>query len=87
MAERGGDFSNSLNTVGAVIPIIDPTTGAHFPGNRIPASRIDPTGLAILNMFLKPNGYVNPAPGQQYTANFLASATPSYRKSDTHSAG
>jgi hypothetical protein len=82
-AERAGDFSNSLNSVGRLIPIIDPLTGSPFPGNKIPASRIDPTGRALLNMFQKPNGYVNPAPGQQYTANFLASATPSFDKSDS----
>jgi hypothetical protein len=29
------------------------------------------------------NGYVNPAPGHQLTANFLASPTPYYRRSDT----
>jgi hypothetical protein len=73
--ERNGDFSNSLSSVGKLIPIIDPNTGAQFPGNVIPKSRIDPTGQAILNLFALPNGYVNPAPGQQYSANFLASAT------------
>jgi hypothetical protein len=82
-AERAGDFSNSLNSVGALIRIIDPTTGKQFPGNKIPTSRIDPKGQAFLNVFLKPNGYVNPAPGQQYTSNFIASVTPSYRKSDS----
>jgi hypothetical protein len=81
-AERSGDFSNSVNSLGKLIPIIDPNTGAQFPGNLIPKNRIDPTGQAYLNLFLKPNGYVNPAPGQQYTANFLASATPFYRRRD-----
>lgn len=81
-AERNGDFSKSLNSVGKLIPIIDPQTGAAFPGNIIPKNRIDPTGQAFLNLFQKPNGYVNPAPGQQFTANFLASATPYYRRRD-----
>jgi hypothetical protein len=80
--ERGGDFSQSRNSVGAVIPIIDPQTGQQFPGNLIPANRIDPTGQAILNLFMKPNGYVNPAPGQQFSANFLASATPFRHRRD-----
>lgn len=82
VAERTGDFSNSLNSQGRVIPIIDPNTGVAFPGNKIPAGRIDPTGLAILNLFQKPNGYVNPAPGQQFTSNFLASGTPAYKRRD-----
>lgn len=81
-AERTGDFSKSFNSLGKLIPIIDPNTGAQFPGNIIPKNRIDATGQAYLNMFMKPNGYVNPAPGQQYTANFLASATPFYRRRD-----
>ena len=80
--ERSGDFSKSLNSVGRLIPIIDPTTGTQFVGNIIPKDRIDPTGQAILNLFAKPNGYVNPAPGQQYTANFIASATPYYHRRD-----
>lgn len=82
LAERGGDFSASLNSVGKLIPVIDPQTGSTFPGNVIPKSRIDPAGAAILNLFDKPNGYVNPAPGQQFTANYLASATPYYRRRD-----
>jgi hypothetical protein len=82
VAERSGDFSNSRNAAGAVIPIIDPNTGMPFTGNVIPPSRIDPTGQAMLNLFQKPNGYVNPAPGQQFTANYLASATPSYVRRD-----
>jgi hypothetical protein len=81
-AERSGDFSNSLNAAGRLIPIIDPTTGAQFSGNVIPKNRIDPTGQGILNLFLMPNGYVNPAPGQQYTTNFKASATPFFHRRD-----
>ena len=33
----------------------DPTTGVAFPGNIVPASRIDPNGLALLNVFPLPN--------------------------------
>jgi hypothetical protein len=82
VAERAGDFSDSRNAAGSVITIKDPTTGAPFAGNQIPLNRIDATGQKFLNLFLKPNGYVNPAPGQRYTANFLASATPYYRRRD-----
>jgi len=49
--ERAGDFSESRQNNGALITITDPATGAPFPGNRIPAARFDPTGLAMLNYF------------------------------------
>jgi outer membrane receptor protein involved in Fe transport len=44
-AMRNGDFS------GANFTITDPTTGEPFPGNVIPAGRIDPTAQAILNYY------------------------------------
>jgi len=40
--ERGGDFSQSLQNNGSLIVITDPSTGAPFPGNKIPAARITP---------------------------------------------
>lgn len=76
--ERAGNFSQSLNSIGALIPITDPATGKPFPGNMIPSNRIDPTGLAMLNLFPMPNGYVNPAPGQQYTANLVDNDSTGY---------
>ena len=53
--ERNGDFSQSRQNNGSLITITDPTTGAPFPGNMIPANRIDPTGQAMLNFFPLPN--------------------------------
>src|SRR3954451_10192901 len=53
--ERGGDFSQSRQNNGTVLPITDPATGAPFPGNIIPKDRIDPVGLAFLNYFPTPN--------------------------------
>lgn len=53
--ERAGDFSDTRTTAGALIPITDPTTGAPFPGNRIPATRISPAGLAFMNLFPLPD--------------------------------
>jgi hypothetical protein len=50
-ANLAGDFSALLsasspaNPQGKVIPIIDPTTSQPFPGNIIPANRLDPAGL------------------------------------------
>jgi len=53
--ERAGDFSQTVTTQGVLIPITDPTTGAPFPGNRIPSDRISRAGLAMLNLFPLPD--------------------------------
>jgi hypothetical protein len=53
--ERLGDFSRSVDVNGAPINITDPTNGQRFPGNLIPASRVDQNGLVLLNFFPKPN--------------------------------
>ncbi|MBO0799696.1 MAG: TonB-dependent receptor plug domain-containing protein, partial [Blastocatellia bacterium] len=50
-AEVSGNFSNSRDGNGNLIPIIDPTTGQPFPGNIIPQNRIDPNGQRILQYF------------------------------------
>ena len=44
-AMRAGDFS------GASFVIRDPQTGQPFPGNRIPANRLDPAAQNIIGMF------------------------------------
>ena len=54
-AERTGDFSNSRTPAGALIVITDPATGQPFPGNRIPADRMDPRSMALINMLPMPN--------------------------------
>lgn len=59
--ERQGNFSDSRDQNGALIPIWDPTNNrAPFPGNVIPANRIDRNGQALLNIFPMPNA-VDPA--------------------------
>src|SRR5205807_3475709 len=50
-----GDFSQSVNQNGSPIVVSDPTTHQSFPGNKIPASRIDPNGQVLLNFFPSPN--------------------------------
>jgi len=50
-AERQGDFSGPLTSG---LPH-DPFTGLPFPGNKIPANRLSPAGLAILRVFPDPN--------------------------------
>jgi hypothetical protein len=46
--ERQGDFSQSVDQQGRPIVIRDPVANAAFPGNVIPANRLDPT---VLNIF------------------------------------
>ena len=53
--ERNGDFSQSLDSSGRLVVIRDPLTGQPFPGNIIPANRIDPNGRALLNVLPLPN--------------------------------
>lgn len=49
--ERAGDFSQTFDTNNRLIPIRDPQTGQPFPGNIIPAFRINRGGQALLNVF------------------------------------
>lgn len=53
--ERAGDFSQTVTTTGAQVPIYDPATGQQFPGNKIPASMISRAGQAMLNLFPLPD--------------------------------
>ena len=53
--ERQGDFSQTLTVGGKLIPIIDPSTGQQFPGNKIPSARINSNTQALLNIYPLPN--------------------------------
>ncbi|MBI3696850.1 MAG: carboxypeptidase regulatory-like domain-containing protein, partial [Acidobacteria bacterium] len=75
--QRNGDFSQSLNTQGGLRTIYDPyttqtngnvVTRQPFPGNIIPASRIDPTSKKILADVWKANA---PGTGPTGVNNFL----------------
>lgn len=52
-AQLGGDFSAWLNPGGSLKPrtVKDPETGKPFPGNIIPAERLNRNALAYLNLF------------------------------------
>ncbi len=50
LAEINGDFSG-LTRSGKLVPIIDPLTGQPFPGNIIPAGRLNFTGAKIASYF------------------------------------
>jgi len=69
--ERQGNFSRSYNTNGSLVTVKDPLTKAAFPGNIIPASRVDPIGQAILNFFPLPN-YTDPQPAKLHSYNYRA---------------
>ena len=56
--ERIGDFSQTRtggSPTGALVTVRDPLTGKPFPGNVIPATRRDPLGVALMNIFPLPN--------------------------------
>ncbi len=67
LLERTGDFSQSVGAQGPVT-IFDPLTGSPFPGNMIPANRINPVSLGLLKYYPNPN-----APG--YKQNYQAPIT------------
>jgi len=63
-AMRNGDFSNYRDVNGNLITIFDPATGRNvngvwtrdpFPGNIIPANRINPVARQLLQYFPSPN--------------------------------
>ncbi|MGH9657929.1 MAG: hypothetical protein ACRD96_05255, partial [Bryobacteraceae bacterium] len=78
-AEIGGDFSGTRNNAGQPVAIHDPRTtvrnaaGAFvrdpFPGNRIPAARIDPVAARLLTFYPQPN---TPGTGTANLNNFIA---------------
>jgi hypothetical protein len=82
--ERAGDFSQSFNANGSLAVIYDPLTTRPdparpgrfirdpFPGNRIPANRLDPIGVNVVKLFPLPN-----QPGNAFTRinNFFQTGT------------
>lgn len=68
--ERVGNFSQSLNTSGKLFVVDDPLTGAPFPNNIVPATRIDPNGQKLLNLFPLPNELNRALTGGTYNYNF-----------------
>lgn len=80
--QRAGDFSQTFNAAGQLVPIYDPATTRPdpsnparsirdpFPGNLIPAERLDAVGRAILNAFPQPNrAAVNLAGANNFARN------------------
>lgn len=64
--ERAGDFSQSFDSNGNLVVIYDPLTGdasgnnrQPFPGNIIPANRLNPVGVKMLSYLPKPTNEVS----------------------------
>ncbi|MFN7925489.1 MAG: carboxypeptidase regulatory-like domain-containing protein [Bryobacteraceae bacterium] len=53
--ERNGNFSQTVDVSGRLIPIVDPLTRQPVPGNIIPPSQVDANGRALLSFFPEPN--------------------------------
>ena len=62
--ERAGDFSQSLDNNGNLIPALNDPNGGTFPNRQIPANRLYNTGINILKRYPLPN--VTQAPGTNY---------------------
>jgi hypothetical protein len=81
LLERAGDFSQTRNAQGVVIPIYDPattvteggrTTRQAFIGNRIPANRLDPVAVNIMKFYPEPNRAPdNIAGANNFRANYV----------------
>jgi hypothetical protein len=55
LAERAGDFSQTLTSQGTPVQVNDPTTGLAVPSNQVPASRISPQARGLLEFYPLPN--------------------------------
>ena len=81
-AQREGDFSQTFDLNGALIPVKDPLTGKPFPGNVIPKNRIDALGKTILDFFPLPN-YTEADPKLRYARNYFSNQSgPFERRQD-----
>ena len=89
--ERAGNFTQSLDQQGRMIQIYDPLTTrldpsrpnqylrTAFPGNVIPASRMDPVGLKISAYYPLPNTAGDPV---THVNNFVSNASRRVDKTD-----
>ncbi len=69
---RGGDFRELLNSnifYSGAVQLVNPTTGAAYNGNVIPAGQLSPNGIALLNAYPAPNA-VNPGYNWQASAPY-----------------
>jgi hypothetical protein len=84
-AQKGGDFSQTFDARGALIPIYDPSTtrteGGRtlrdaFAGNRIPQGRLDAVAVNLLPFFPLPNRAADNASGaNNFRSNYVNALT------------
>jgi hypothetical protein len=81
--ERAGNFSQSFNNNGSLISVLDPNNAnAPFPGNIIPANRINAVGQQLLNFFPLPN-FTATLPAQLNIVNYFEQASATHpRRND-----
>jgi hypothetical protein len=78
--EREGNFSQTFDVNGALIRVNDPLNNkAQFPGNIIPASRINAQGQAVLKAYPLPN-FTDPDPRNAYRWNYRTAFSSPYPK-------
>ncbi len=73
--ERAGNFSQSLDLNNRLIAVRDPLSGQPFPGNVIPAARLNPNSLALLKFFPEPNFLDRNVSRGNYNYNFTTDTT------------
>jgi hypothetical protein len=73
--ERSGDFSRTLDLNGRMVTVNDPTARTALPGNRMPASRIDSNGQALLKIFPLPNFFDTAISAYRYNYVFQSART------------
>ena len=54
-AMLSGNFAGVTNAAGAPITIVDPLTKLPFPGNQIPANRLNPVAVNLASFYPAPN--------------------------------
>jgi outer membrane receptor protein involved in Fe transport len=78
LLQRAGNFSQTFNTAGKLIPIYDPSSTQlvsgvnvrqQYPNNIIPASQLDPVGLAMATYYPVPNQPGNIAGANNFSGN------------------
>ncbi len=87
--ERKGDFSQSYNINGALIPIIDPTTktaakpgGSPYANNVIPPPLMSALGDSFLKFLPEPNYFPTSGNADYLRYNYYSNATGSHPRDD-----
>ena len=80
--QRAGDFSRTTNAAGALIRIFDPSSNRvvsgrnvrdPFPGNVIPAGRLDPVAVKLMAYYPQPNRAPSNAAGvNNFSSNMVS---------------